>query len=112
MKIEKVAKLVANLHDKGEYVIQITNLKQALNHWLVLKKVHRSIKFNRKVWLNSYININRELIKKGKTDFEKDFFKLKNNAVFVKTLWKGWKHMAIKRATTEKIKTYLVSEHN
>ena len=46
MKIEKVEKLVANLHDKTEYVIHIRNLKQALNHGLVLKKVHRMIKFN------------------------------------------------------------------
>ena len=38
MKIEKVKKLVANLHDKTKYVIQIRNLKQALNHGLVLKK--------------------------------------------------------------------------
>ena len=46
MKTEKVEKLVANLHDKTEYVIHIRNLKQALNHRLVLKKVHRVIKFN------------------------------------------------------------------
>ena len=39
-KIEKVKKLVANLH-----VIQIKNLKPALNHKLVLKKVHTVIKF-------------------------------------------------------------------
>ena len=38
MKIEKVKKLVANLYDKTKYVIQIRNLKQALNHGLVLKK--------------------------------------------------------------------------
>ena len=38
MKIEKVEKLVANLHDKTEYVIHIRNLKQELNHGLVLKK--------------------------------------------------------------------------
>ena len=36
-KIEKVEKLVANLHDKIEYVIHIKNLKQALNHGLVFK---------------------------------------------------------------------------
>ena len=35
MKIERVEKLVANLHDKTEYVIHISNLKQALNHGLV-----------------------------------------------------------------------------
>ena len=48
MKIEKVEKLVAKLHDKDEYVLHITNLKQALNHGLVLKRVHRIIKSNQK----------------------------------------------------------------
>ena len=38
MKIEKVEKLVPNLHDKKEYLIHIRYLKQALNHELVLKK--------------------------------------------------------------------------
>ena len=37
MKTEKVEMVVANLHDKTEYVIHIRNLKQALNHGLVLK---------------------------------------------------------------------------
>ena len=37
MKIEKVVKLVANLHDKTEYVIHIRNLKQEFNHWISLK---------------------------------------------------------------------------
>ena len=35
MKIEKIEKLVANFHDKTEYVLHIRNLKQALNHGLV-----------------------------------------------------------------------------
>ena len=39
MKIEKVEKLVANLPDKTEYVIHIRNIKQTLNHGLVLKKI-------------------------------------------------------------------------
>ena len=38
MKIEKVEKIVANLHDKTEYVIHPISLKQALNHGLVFKK--------------------------------------------------------------------------
>ena len=38
MKIEKIKKLIANLHDKTEYVIHIRNLKQELNHGLVLRK--------------------------------------------------------------------------
>ena len=46
MKIGKFEKHLANFCDKTEYVIHIRNLKQALNHELVLKKVHRLIKFN------------------------------------------------------------------
>ena len=46
MKIEKVEKLVANLYDNTEYVIQIRNLKHALNHEVNLKKVYKMIKFN------------------------------------------------------------------
>ena len=46
MKFEKFEKVVTNLHHKSEYVIHVRNLKQALNHGLILKKVHRVIKFN------------------------------------------------------------------
>ena len=52
MKIEKFEKLVPNLNDKTEYVIHmemiIIIIKQALNHGLVLKKLHRIIKFKKK----------------------------------------------------------------
>ena len=48
MRIEKVEKLVTSLHDKTDYVIDIRNLKQALNHGLVLGKGHRVIKLNQK----------------------------------------------------------------
>ena len=51
MNIEKVENLIANLHDKTEYVIHIKKIKQALNNGLVLKKVHRMINFNQKAWL-------------------------------------------------------------
>ena len=46
MKTEKVGNFVANLHDKTEYVIHIRNLKQPLNHGLILTKVQRAINFN------------------------------------------------------------------
>ena len=66
IKIKKVEELVANLHDKIEYVIHIRNLKQALNHGLVLKKIHRVIKFNQNAWLKPYIDMNKDLEKKQK----------------------------------------------
>ena len=84
MKIELVEKLVTNSHDKTEYVIYIKNLKLGLNRTLVLKKVHRVVKFDQNTWLKSYINMNTDLRKKTKNDFEKYFLKLMNNAAFGK----------------------------
>ena len=90
MKIEKVNKVAANLHDKSEYPIHIRNLKQALNHVLVLKKVHRVVKFNQNAWLNSYIDMNTDLRKTAKNDFEKYFFTLMNNLIKI-VLEKLWR---------------------
>ena len=111
IKIEKVEKLVANLHDKAKYVIHIRNLKQALTHGLVLKKVHRVIKFNGNAWLNPYIDMNTDL-KKAKNDFERDFFKLMNNEVFIKTMENLRKQRDIKLVTTERRRNYFVSKPN
>ena len=67
---------------KKNIVIYIRNLKQALNHGLVLKKVHRLIMFNQKAYLKPYIDMNTELRKKSKNDCDKGLFKLMNNAIF------------------------------
>ena len=66
LKLEKVEKLVANLHHKTEYVIRIRHLKQALNHTLVLKKVDKRIKFNQITWLKSHTDMSIELKKSRK----------------------------------------------
>ena len=86
MEIEKVQKLVTNLDDKVEYVIHIRNLKQVVNHGLILKNVHRVIKFHQKGWLKPYIYMNTKLRQKAKNSFGKDIFKLMNNAIFGKTM--------------------------
>ena len=75
-------------------------MKQSLKDGLFLKKVHRVIKFNQKPWLQPYIDMNTELRKNAKTDFEKYFFKLMNNAVFRKTMENGVNHINIKLVTT------------
>ena len=102
MKIDKCKKLVYNLYDKKKYVVHIRSLKQALNRELILKKVHRIIQFNQEAWLKPYIDMNTELRKKAKNDFQKDFFKLMNNAVFGKTKENVRKHRYIKLVTTDK----------
>ena len=97
VKIDKCNKLVCKLYDKKSYVVQIRSLKQALNHGLILKKIHRVIQFNQKVWLRPYIDMNTELKKQAKNDFEKDFYKLMNNSVLGKTMENVRKHRDIRR---------------
>ena len=88
MKIDECSKLVCSLCDKNNYVAHIRSLKQALDHWIILNRVHRVIQFNQKIWLKEYIDMNPELRKQAKNDFGKDFFKLMNNSVFGKTIKK------------------------
>ena len=71
IKIKKFNKLVCNLYNKNNYFVHIRPLKQALNHGLVQKTLHKVIHFNKKAWLKQFIDINTYLRKKAKNGFEK-----------------------------------------
>ena len=100
------------MHDKNNYVVHVRSLKQTLYHGLIFKKVHRVIQFSQEVWLIEYIDINTELRKQEKKDFEKDLFKLMKNSVFGKTVENVRKHRDIKLVTTDKRRNQLMSEPN
>ena len=112
MKIRKCNKLVCNFYDKKEYVVHIRTLRQALNHGLILKKVHRLIQFNQEAWLKRYIETNTKLRTEAKNDFKKYLFKLMNNFVFGKTMENVKKHRDNKLVATDKRRNQLLSEPN
>ena len=96
IRVNGIEKLVPNLHDKKKYVIHVKALKQALDHGLVLEKIHRVIQFKQSAWMKKYIDFNTRLRMVAKNDFEKDFYKLMNNSVFGKTIENIRRHRDIR----------------
>ena len=111
-KIKKVHKLVTTLDDKERYIVYISALKQALDHGLKLKKVHRVIEFKQQAWLKPYIDKNNGLRKDAKNEFEKDLFKLMNKSVYGKTMEKVRNHRDLKLFTANAKRRRYVPEPN
>ena len=111
-KIGKCEKLICDIQDKENYGHHIRVIKQALNHGLILKRVHRVIQLNQEAWMKPYTYMNTKLRKEAKNEFEKDFFKLMNNAVFGKTMEDVRKYRDIELVTTDRRRNQLVSEPN
>lgn len=92
----RLPKLVPNLHDKYFYVMHYVHLKTCIKHGLIVKKIHRAIKFRQLPFLKKYIDFNTALRQKATSTFEQDFFKLLNNSIFGKTLENTEKRVTVK----------------
>ena len=82
----KSSKLVPHLFEHKNYCIHYRNLKYLVELGVKIGPVHNIVSFYQKPFLKPYIDFNTEMRKNAKNDFEKDFFKLMNNAVFGKTM--------------------------
>ena len=108
----KFEKLVTTLDDKKNYICHYRVLQQALENGLELVNVNRVISFRQSRWLESYILMNTELRKKAKTQFDQDFFKLMNNAVFGKTIENVRKRINCKLVCTPEMFRKYVAKSN
>ena len=100
-KDEQTKKLILNVMDKSNYVLHINILKFYLKQGLKIKKVNRVISFKQKEWLKPWIDFNTEKRKQATSDFEKDKYKLMNNAVYGKTMENVREHINFELVDTQ-----------
>ena len=82
----KAKKLICEWTDKKKNLIHYRMLKFYVRHGMIADKIDEIISFKHNKWLEKYKNFNTQKRNKAKNDFEKDFYKLLNNAFYVKTM--------------------------
>jgi hypothetical protein len=110
--INKCKKLVPNLRNKTKYVVHHVNLKLYERLGMKITKIHRGLSFDESDWMGKYIQLNTRLRTAATNEFEKDFFKLLNNAVFGKTMQDVAKHIDVRLVSDPVAYMRLVAQPN
>ena len=79
-------KLICDWSDKKNYLVHYRMLQFYLGHGIIVDKVHNIISFRQSRWLEKYINFNTQKRNQAVNDFEKDLYKLLNNAFYGNTM--------------------------
>ena len=85
-KYRPTNKLMCDVKNKKHYMLHYRMLKFYLKEGLRITKIHTIYRFKQSPWLATYINKNTQNRSESKTNFEKDLYKLMNNAFFGKTM--------------------------
>ena len=102
IKVGDVKKLIPNLKNKTKYVLHYRNLQFYLFLRMKLIKISKILKFKQCNWMKKYIDFNNEKRKNATNDFEKDFFKLRINSVYGKTMENLRKRINVRLVNNEK----------
>ena len=82
----QTSKLICDCSDKKKYLIHYRMLKFYVRHGMIVDKVYDIISFKQSRWLEKCINFHTQRRNQAVNDFEKDFYKLLNNAFYGKTM--------------------------
>ena len=77
---------ICDLTNKQKYMIHYRMFKFYTKMGMKVTKIHSLWRFKQSLWLEKYTNHNTQKRTKAKTNFEKDFYKLMNNAFVGKTM--------------------------
>ena len=92
----QTSKLICDWSDKKNYLIHYRMLKFYVRHSMIVDKVHDIISFKKSRWLEKYINFNTQKRNQAINEFEKEFYKLLNNAFYGETMEKVRNRLKIK----------------
>ena len=78
--------LICVWSDKKKNLIHYRMLKFFVRHGMIVDKIHEIISFKQSKWLEKYKNFKTQKRNQVVNDFEKDFYKILNNAFYGKTM--------------------------
>ena len=102
IKVGDAKKLIPNLGNKTNYVLDYKNLQLYLSLGKKFTKIHRALKFKQFDWMKKYIDFNTKKITNAVNGFEKYFFNLMINSFYGKTMENLRKRINVRLLNNEK----------